>query len=601
MSKFIQNGWRKAVKAVAHKAKAGRPATKALFFVLCAMCASASRATVLTSQSITLNPGWNAVYIEVSPQQTPDEVFASWPVASVGLYDPASFLSTRQFSSDWSSQGLPVKSILMWQRDYPELTQFAAIPPGVVAVTYNTNEQTSVVLTGVPAAPRITWHKTDTNSVQNVFGFSLQPGASVNAWQYLEGFAGIGASSKLYKLSGSDPAAPTPTPVTNGTKFSDGMALFASSTIQDDWSGVLFVSPMTGPDFGSDSSKATLSVRNDGEEARTVAVALETSASYGDLELPRAAIHVRDAAVALTNAAWAAVGPAGAPVATKRLAAGETWNLEFGIDRPSFDTGAKGRSFGALLRVTDVDGGSKMRVDVPLVGETSGATANRTWPGGLWVADVEFDRIVAPGSTVETETGGTVKLRLPIHIDANGTVRLLQRVVTAGEVAADGTYTYRLYAGTAEMPATARQTMRISAVCLPTEIPVVEAAGGLSATAPGGLTFEFTVAGGGSTSLLRHPLHPQHDGLRWDFKTAAPSGDDFANYKGDVKPETFSVRNEISLAFDLNGGEAAWNPEETKSGRVTWKLTNLMRQGPITLVGDMTIKRVSPQTEIVLE
>ena len=171
MAKLIQNGWRKAVKAVAHKTKAGRSATKALFIALCAVCASASRATVLTSQSITLNPGWNAVYIEVSPQQTPDEVFASWPVASVGLYDPASFLSTRQFSSDWSSQGLPVKSILMWQRDYPELTQFAAIPPGVVAVTYNTNEQTSVVLTGVPAAPRITWHKTDTNSVQNVFGF----------------------------------------------------------------------------------------------------------------------------------------------------------------------------------------------------------------------------------------------------------------------------------------------------------------------------------------------------------------------------------------------------------------------------------------------
>ena len=235
------------------------------------------------------------------------------------------------------------------------------------------------------------------------------------------------------------------------------------------------------------------------------------------------------------------------------------------------------------------------------VGETSGATANRTWPGGLWVADVEFDRIVAPGSTVETETGGTVKLRLPIHIDANGTVRLLQRVVTAGEVAADGTYTYRLYAGTAEMPATARQTMRISAVCLPTEIPVVEAAGGLSATAPGGLTFEFTVAGDGATSLLRHPLHPQHDGLQWDFKTPAPSGDVFSNYKGDVKPETFSVRNEISLAFDLNGGEAAWNPEETKSGRVTWTLTNLMRQGPITLVGDMTLKRVSSQTELVLE
>jgi len=141
--------------------------------------------------------------------------------------------------------------------------------------------------------------------------------------------------------------------------------------------------------------------------------------------------------------------------------------------------------------------------------------------------------------------------------------------------------------------------MRISAVCLPTETPVVEATG--SFDQPGGIAFEFTVAGGGSTSLLRHPLHPQHDGLRWDFKTAAPSGDDFANYKGDVKPETFSVGNRIEIALNLNGGEAVWNPEDAKGGTVRWTLSNLMRQGTLTLVGDMSIKRVSPQTEIVLE
>jgi hypothetical protein len=289
-----------------------------------------------------------------------------------------------------------------------------------------------------------------------------------------------------------------------------------------------------------------------------------------------------------------------ATVATKRLAAGETWRIEFGLDRAAFDTGARGRKFGALLRVTDVDGASKMRVDVPLVGTTSGESAtSRTWPGGLWVADVAFNRIVAPGSSAETETGGTAKLRLPIHIDAAGKVRLLQRVVSAGEVAADGTYAYRLYAGTATVPTTANVAMRISAVCLPTELPVVESAGGTFST--NGVTFAFTVAGDGATSLLRHPLHPQHDGLRWDFKTPAPNGDDFANYKGDVKPETFSVQNEINLMFNLNGGEASWNAEQTKSGTCRWKLTNLMRQGPITLVGDMTIKRVSPQTELVLE
>ena len=573
--------------------------------VACVVSAFAAHADVVVQQNLVLKYGWNAVYVEVAPTLSPDAVFAHWPVKSVGFYDPASFLATRQFSQTWDSQGLPINAIAMWHRDYPEISQVKSIPAGTVCLVCSTNtEDTAVALVGVPAAPRITWHITNTNEVYNFIGFSLQEGETVNPGDYLSGFDGNLLKGGFFKLSGRNPdKAPSITEVYSSKTVSDGDVLLVASDVQSDWSGVLHVSPMTGLDFGSDSSKATLTVRNDGEGERTVAVALETSASYGDPELPRAAIHIRDAAVALTNAAWAALGPSGAPVATKRLAAGETWKLEFGIERSLFDTGVKGRKFGALLRVTDEDGGSKMRVNVPLVGETSGGTAaNRTWPGGLWVADVAFNRILAPGATAETETGGTVKLRLPIHIDAHGTVRLLQRVVTAGEVADDGTYTYHLYAGTAAIPTTARQVMRISAVCLPTEIPVVEAAGGVgSLSQPGGIVFAFTVAGDGATSLLRHPLHPRHDGLQWDFKTPAPSGDLFSNYKGDVKPETFSVQNEISFALDLNGGEAAWNPEETKSGRVTWKLTNLMWQGPIALVGDMSIKRVSPQTEIILQ
>ena len=568
-------------------------------------CAFTAHADVVVRQNFVLKYGWNAVYVEVAPTQSPDEVFANWPVKSVGFYDPASFLATRQFSQTWDSQGLSMNAIAMWHRDYPEASQVKTIPAGTVCLLCSTNAaNTTVTLVGVPAAPRMTWHVTNTNEVYNFVGFSLQEGESVSPNDYFNGFDGNLLQGGFFKFSGRNPdKAPSITEVYSSKTVSDGDVLLVASDVQSDWSGVLHVSPMTGLDFGSDSSKATLTVRNDGEDERTVAVALETSASYGDPELPRAAIHIRDAAVALTNAAWAALGPSGAPVATKRLAAGETWKLEFGIERSLFDTGVKGRKFGALLRVTDEDGGSKMRVNVPLVGETSGGTAaNRTWPGGLWVADVAFNRILAPGAAAETETGGTVKLRLPIHIDAHGTVRLLQRVVTAGEVADDGTYTYHLYAGTAKIPTTARQVMRISAVCLPTEIPVVEAAGNVgSLSQPGGIVFAFTVAGDGATSLLRHPLHPRHDGLQWDFKTPAPSGDMFSNYKGDVKPETFSVQNEISFALDLNGGEAAWNPEETKRGRVTWKLTNLMWQGPITLMGDMSIKRVSPQTEIILQ
>ena len=565
-------------------------------------CAFAAHADVVVRQNLVLKYGWNAVYVEVAPTQSPDEVFADWPVKSVGFYDPASFLATRQFSQTWDSQGLSMNAIAMWHRDYPEASQVQSIPAGTVCLVCSTNTaDTPVSIVGVPAAPRITWHITNTNEVYNFVGFSIKEGESVSPNDYISGFDGNLLKGGFFKFSGRNPdRAPSITEVYSSTTVSDGDVLLVASDVQSDWSGALYVSPMAGLDFGSDQSLAMFSVRNDGEDGRTVAIDMICDPTYGEVFMPRAAVHVRDAAVALTNAAWTALSDDASAVARKWLAAGETWRIEFGLDRAAFDTGARGRKFGALLRVTDVDGTSKMRVAVPLVGETSGESAtSRTWPGGLWVADVAFDRIVAPGSPAETETGGTAKLRLPIHIDASGKVRLLQRVVSAGEVEADGTYVYRLYAGTATVPTTANVAMRISAVCLPTEQPVVEATGGSFST--NGVTFAFTVAGDGATSLLRHPLHPQHDGLRWDFKTPAPSGDVFSNYKGDVKPETFSVQNEINLMFSLNGGEAAWNPEQTKGGTCRWKLTNLMRQGPITLVGDMTIKRVSPQTELVLE
>ena len=59
--------------------------------------------------------------------------------------------------------------------------------------------------------------------------------------------------------------------------------------------------------------------------------------------------------------------------------------------------------------------------------------------------------------------------------------------------------------------------------------------------------------------------------------------------------------NLVAFRLDLNGGEAPWNPEEEKSGTCTWTLENLRREGPIALKGPMTLRRIAPQTDIVLE
>ena len=554
-----------------------------------------------TTQSLSLVQGWNAVYVEVAPDAAADDLFADWPVDHVGLYDPASFLATRQFGADWDSEGLTGSSMALWKRGFPEASSLSRVPAGSVLVTYCTNESHSVTIRGVPAAPRTTWHVSGTNAVYNFFGFSTTQQTDISA--YLEGSPCEGVKSRAYyRIVGDNlDAGPDPLEVrTWNSKVSDGDVLLLPSDDLSDWSGVLFVSPMNGIDFGQNGVKATLTVRNDGKSPRTVSVTLEQAVNAAELQLSGTlplCLHVRDADVARTNAAWSAALSGYGPVAKKELAPDETWRLEFGLDRTAFSSLVKGLSFGALLRITE-DGDSHAKVVVPLAGETSGVVVpDAALPVGLWVADVQFDHVLAPGSTVGTETGGAAKLRLPIHIDANGKVRLLQRVVTAGEIAADGTYTYRLYAGSAVVPSTATMVTRISAVCLPTETPVIEAAGESDSV----IAFSFAVAADGATSILRHPLHPQHDGLRWDFSTPAPSGDDFQNYKGDVKPETFSVGNRIEMSFGLNGGEAAWNPEGTKSGTCRWTFSGLMRQGNIVLSGPMTVKRVSSVAEIVLE
>ena len=561
--------------------------------------AAAADSIVALPQTLSLQAGWNAVYVEVAPTNDLADVFEAWPADSVGLYDPASFLATRQYSASSESQGMSIAPIAMWHRGHPEASEVKSLPAGTVCIFFNTNASAgNLSLRGVPAAPRSTWHVTGVKSPYNFFGLSLQDGATVTPAGVLDGFPGIASLSGIFRVFGSDPLTPpTLSRIYSTSKLRDGNVLLVPSTEISDWSGVLFVSPMDGLDFGTNATKRLLSVRNDGTVARTAAIDLIPV--YGSRDV-RPAVHWRDSAVLLTNADWNPLsGPA--PL-SKRLEPGETWTLEFGLDRTLFDDDVRGTPFGAVLRVTDADGASKWRVDVPLQGAASGRASDRNaWPGGLWIAEAAFDSVSfdGDGDTGFTPAGGTLKVRLPLHVDAEGQVRLLQRVVAAGAAAEDGTFAYTLYAGKAQVPSTSRETMRISSAVLPTETPVIPADGG---SFSGGIaSFSFAVDAGGSTSILRHPTHPQHDGLRWDFETPAPSGDDFMNYQSSVKPETFTVDNQILFLLDFNGGEAAWNPEDAKTGTCIWKLYGLRHEGAIRLSGPMTIQRIAPQTDLVLE
>ena len=580
---------------------------RAAFFAAALAAASAfsARGAVFLDQTLSISPGWNAVFVEVSPTGSLSQVFSDWPTDSVGLYDPASFLATRQRTSSSESQGMSESPIAMWHRDHPEASDALFLPANTVCIFFNTNTAASTLtVRGVPAAPRTTWHPTGPKRAYNFFGLSLQSGKQTSTGGYLAfpgGFPGISSLSGIYRIYGNDPDAPPSLTMVRSNKknLADGGVLLVPSDGIYDWSGTLYVSPMNGLDFGTDANRRVLLVRNDTSQELTASIDLVPSVTDDGRDF-LGALRLRDTEVAVTNAAW--IEPTTPRLASKLLSPGEEWRLEFGLDRQIFDDEVLGTPFGAVLRITDDDGASALRVDVPIEGTASGRKADENaWPGGLWVAEIEFGEIYFEGDPDAgyTGTGGTLKARLPVHIDTEGMPRLLQRVVVAGSTSSDGEFDYTLYAGDAQVPSTSRQAMRISSAVLPTETPVVEATTHIAAS--GLMTFDFAVAADGATSLLRHPLHPQHDGLLWDFETPAPSGDDFANYQSSVKPETFSVTNKIVLQIELNGGEASWNPEDVKSGTCFWHLSGLRHEGEIVLRGPMRFRRIAPESELVTQ
>ncbi len=111
------------------------------------------------------------------------------------------------------------------------------------------------------------------------------------------------------------------------------------------------------------------------------------------------------------------------------------------------------------------------------------------------------------------------------------------------------------------------------------------------------LHFSYAVAADDPVNPFLHPYHPSHDGLEADFTTPTESGDNFTNYMNAIKPELFSISNKVRLVWSeapaSGGGSIGWNPAESVSGTIEFAVSNLRREGPITMEGQFALRRVS--------
>ena len=582
--------------------------------VVCVMAQASGR--VKFGQEVSLQVGWNAIYLSVTPDETPDELFDAWPVNFVGAYDASSFLQTKQYSMSASTEGALVGGYRIWQRGDVGATTLKAVAGNTVYLCFATNAVDGIMVYGVPMAPRQTWHVSgQTGSAEgtmNLVGISVAEETTVSEY-----FDGLSVGSTSYKwIYGLKQEKVQQVDYGRKDVLEMGRVLAINSTKVSDWSGVLNVSPMSGIDFGSDSEREILVVRNDGTKARTVRVTMQNGSAANALEVPPVpmGLMIKDTTTALGAGEWTDFGLDS--VFEKKLEAGEEMKLSLAVDRTAYAAGTKGDYYGALLVVKDMDGGSAMRVVVPVeVTSDGGESAATAWPKGIWVLSAELNKVSFVGGeelvTNKVETvdkdgnpstyeytekvkgtrdvvaGGKMKVRLPMAVGGDGSMVLLQRLWYGH----DTNGVLHVLAGSAESEVPLYSPRRISTAFLPTDQVKIaaESGGKFGAVA----RFPFVVGEKSNVNPMRHALHPQHDGLRFDFETASPSGDDLENYIGTIKPEVFSITNVVNLTWTEGEGGTAWSPEETLTGELIWEFGGLRHEGVVRARGSFTMKRIS--------
>ena len=597
-----------------------------------------ANAAVEMEQSISYAKGWNLVYVKVVPNMSADELFKDWPVESVSLYDPAAYLDTKQYSAEESTEGTTRNVMRVWRRGNPGANGFVAVPADSLLM-FKASAAGACTIVGTPCAPRISWHQTSSDAPRNYVGISVW--ADVPLADYFSG-SGVLASDCATVWGTGD--VPQQAAFFNGQQLKDGMALAVNALRPGDWSGVLNVSPRDGIDFGTEGTKATLSVRNDGASSATVSVAMfgESPGVVTDINPVPPGLFVRDTLTALTNGPWKAFTAGEASRLERTLAAGETWTIVFALDRLQMGSAA-GTEYGAILDIRDeTPNGSRMRVNVP-IGATSdgGASSEYAWPKGVWIATAALDEVSffltkegeSVGDTGDVgvkPAGGKMTVRLPLYVDERGAMTLLQRFWYGR----DTNGVLRAYSGaveTSDEPLTG--VKRVSTAFLPADMPqlalgltnyvsyvevvtnVVDVTNDVgevieqetkevevvrqmpvSSNVFGTYALaEFTVGEKSNVNPMRHAQHPRHDGLMADYLADAPSGDDLSNYMGTVKPEAFSVKNRIEFTWDTTQA-ASWNPEERLSGTLKWEFEGIRHEGAIQARGRFAMKRLSPVT-----
>lgn len=397
--------------------------SKPILFLLLIINFSTYAATATMQQEITLKPGWNAINVELEPEDNNIRtIFSGVPIASVWRWIPKNI--GKDFITD-PAEGL--LSIDGWYGYFPEPRPEAFLS-NLYTISVNTSylvklddtKNHTITLTGKPTLRKNKWRS---NSF-TFTGFSVEKDNEPTFGDYFSG-SPAHQGQAIYKLSSLGVWELVTSPFTETIKHGESYWVYTQGT--SNYQGLLSVSLQQG----------------DGLEYRTMFTELDFSISnladvtsfvtLSRLEGNTMPMKFKNEDPETGEVAW----PNLQNNIVYELLPGEDVFVTLAVDRGSFIEERMEQIFSIKnehgVEYKLISGGNTIQ---PLVLPTAtnfnkGIINVPESNSGLWVGNVQV-RKVSEAQTAGIEpkpVGDPFILRVIMHVDANGQVRLLKSVV----------------------------------------------------------------------------------------------------------------------------------------------------------------------------
>lgn len=564
----------------------GRGLARTCWVVLVAVLMTAPAMAEWGEQTLHLTPGWNAVYLEVQPEDNScAAVFQDVPIESVWFWNRT--FNPKQFVKD-PNQLLPENPdwLTYFPVDSPKsfLTDLHAVFAGkAYLIEVGSSQPVELKLSG-----RVLIRETDwLPNALNLVGFHVDGATPPSFSSFFKGEKALDGQP-IYRINAAGQAVEV---TDKSVTMKRGEAYWVYCNGDSTYSGPLKVDydMVDGLKFGETLSEQSLRLTNESDAPRTVTLRVLPAKvpakgnKSAEVDGPVKLSYLRYTKwEPLEDTLELVVPPKGKE------------KVELGVRRAEMPSSGESKStFASLLEVSDNAG---QKYVVPVSAEKINAE------GGLWAGSVTITKVseAANPTNVNTPTpaSGEFNFRIIVHIDGNGVARLLQSVAlmqVQPEVDGTGAITspgrYVLITDDSLLPQYTGVAMRdgevvgrrITSPAFSFESPITmtESNNVLQAS----ITTAFT----DPTNPFVHKFHPDHDNLNERFDGPVGEG-----------VEAFTFTRTLQLQFEDQDPEQLNLPGwgyDIKGGTYRETIAGVHRNN-IVVEGTFRLTRVSDVLEL---